>query len=124
MNITLTGDLTITITCPFDGKLATLAEPTRITPPPCAPVVPMPGEPARAVMGRYVAVLRTHERWTQAELGEMLGIKPMTVSRLESGQRPISIDELALIAKTFGLTCAELISVIDTEEERANEHRG
>lgn len=95
MNITLTGDLTITICGPFDGKLATLAEPTRLAPPPCAPVVPMPGESARVVMGRYVAVLRTHERWTQAELGEMLGMKPMTVSRLESGQRPISIDELS-----------------------------
>ena len=116
MNITLTGDLTITIIGADGHSLGTLAEPTRITPPPCAPVVPMPGEPARAVMGRYVTVLRTHERWTQAELGEMLGMKPMTVSRLESGQRPISIDELALIAKTFGLTCAELISVIDTEE--------
>ena len=124
MNITLTGDLTITIIGADGHSLGTLADPTRLTSPPCAPVDAMPGEPARVVMGRYVAVLRTHERWTQAELGEMLGMKPMTVSRLESGQRQISIDELALIAKTFGLTCAELISVIDTEEERANEHRG
>ena len=112
--ITLTGNITITIIGADGHNLGSALIPTNARK--CAPVTAMPEEPPRAVIGRYITVLRTNQRWTQAELGEMLGMKPMTVSRLESGQRPISIDELALIAKTFGLTCAELISVIDTEE--------
>ena len=111
--ITLTGDLTITITCPFDGKLATLAEPTRLAPPPCAPVDAMPGESAGVVFGRHIRSLRAEKGWTQADLAERLGTSHQTVARSEAGLRTVGIEELLTLARTFGITMAEFVAPLD-----------
>lgn len=111
MNITLTGDLTITIVGPFDGKLATLAEPTRLTPAP--PMVPMPGEPLAATLGRRIRSLRAEKGWTQADLAERIGTSHQTVARSEAGLRTVGIEELLMLAGTFGITIAELVAPLD-----------
>lgn len=117
MNTTLAGDLTITIVGPFAGKLATLAEPARPTPPPCAPVVPMPGEPLAATLGRRIRSLRAEKGWTQADLAERIGTSHQTVARSEAGLRTVGIEELLMLAGTFGITMAEFVAPLDAIEE-------
>lgn len=36
-------------------------------------------------MGEFLATLRKEKKWTQAELGEKLGVTNKTVSRWETG---------------------------------------
>ena len=117
--ITLTGDLTITIIGADGHNLGAASTPTNTRK--CAPPSTSTGELASVIFGRRLKELRQRAHISQAKLAELMteqgqAMSQVTVGRLEAARRPVNIDELALIAKTFGLTCAELISVIDTEE--------
>ena len=110
--ITLTGDLTITIVSPFDGKLATLAEPTRLTPPPCTQE-----QDPRLWLGARIRSLRAERDWTQAELAGRLGMSHQTVARSEAGLRAVGIEELVALARAFDISVAELVAPLDREEK-------
>lgn len=117
--ITLTGNITITIIGADGHNLGAALIPTNTRK--CAPPSTSTGELASVIFGRRLKELRQQAHISQAKLAELMteqgqAMSQVTVGRLEAARRPVNIDELALIAKTFGLTCAELISVIDTEE--------
>jgi transcriptional regulator with XRE-family HTH domain len=55
-------------------------------------------------LGRRVASQRALKDWTQAELGEALGITPTQVWRIENGQSNASVATLRKLASLFGVT--------------------
>lgn len=74
-------------------------------------------------IGRRLSQLRTAQGWTQARLAEALHLPPSSVSRIENGQRAISIEQLLRAAQALGVAPAEILggsvpkrSVAPTEE--------
>ncbi len=67
-------------------------------------------------VGERVAKVRTAMKMTQAELArgmsERLGkeVRPLTVTRLEGGKRPIVVDELRAAAETLRVSVADLMN--------------
>lgn len=64
----------------------------------------------RAV-GRRVAQARAKRGWTQEKLAEVIGIEPVSLSRLETGDRALSLTTLGLIADALDLGLGNLIGV-------------
>lgn len=62
----------------------------------------------RAV-GRRVAQARTDRGYTQEQLAEAIGIEPVSLSRLETGDRALSLSTLALIADALDLGLGHLL---------------
>ncbi len=62
-----------------------------------------------AIAGRNVRVLRVRAGWTQADLGKLVGLSVSRVSRMESGERLFSDEELTLLADFFRVTAADLL---------------
>ncbi len=64
----------------------------------------------------FVAELRQRAELTQEELAEALGIRQSTISRIESGSRGLSLQELGSYADYFGISVEEILR---KEEEGA-----
>ena len=64
----------------------------------------------RAV-GRRVAQARMDRGFTQEQLSEVIGIEPVSLSRLETGDRALSLTTLALIADALDLGLGHLVGV-------------
>lgn len=70
-------------------------------------------------VGERVAKVRTAMKMTQAELArgmsERLGkeVRPLTVTRLEGGKRPIAVDELKAAAQTLRVSVTDLLDTDD-----------
>ncbi len=62
------------------------------------------------VTGATIKQLRENKRLTQAELADMLHVSDKTVSKWENGKGYPDISLLEPIAKTFGISVAELLS--------------
>lgn len=62
----------------------------------------------RAV-GRRVAQARTDRGYTQEQLAESIGIEPVSLSRLETGDRALSLTTLGLIAEALDLGLGHLL---------------
>lgn len=69
----------------------------------------------RELVGQRVSELRKRAGWTQAELAEKtaerLGkdMSTLTVTRIESGSRPTSVDELVALAEVFSVPAQDLL---------------
>jgi len=50
-------------------------------------------------LGKSLKKLRKREKWTQAELGEILGLHQSAVSRLELGLQALNLTHLSAIAR-------------------------
>ncbi len=70
-------------------------------------------------VGERIAALRTQLKMTQAELADEMSvrlgkeIRPLTVTRLEGGKRPIGVDELIAVAAALHIPAADLIGPSD-----------
>lgn len=67
-----------------------------------------------ALVGVQVRRLRTERGWSQAQLGQKLSpygfdLTQTTVAKLELGQRPLRLNEVAAIAHLFGVTVPDLL---------------
>jgi transcriptional regulator with XRE-family HTH domain len=62
-------------------------------------------------VGRRVAEVRRARGWTQERLAEALGVGPVTLSRLETGHRALSLSTLAGIAGALEVTLGDLLDV-------------
>ena len=60
--------------------------------------------------GENIARLRKEKGWTQAELGEKLGVSNQAVSKWESGMTMPDVTLLPTLADTFGIYIDELFS--------------
>jgi len=61
-------------------------------------------------MGMFLAELRKEHNFTQAELGERLGVSNKTISRWETGTYMPPVEMLAELSEIYGLTINELVS--------------
>jgi transcriptional regulator with XRE-family HTH domain len=74
----------------------------------------LPQEPS----GDLVAAARNRQGWSQAELASVLGVHQTSVSRLESGARNASYDELLIIAAALGMPVERLLGDAASEVRR------
>ncbi len=68
------------------------------------------GEDIRIRFGRKVRKLRLQHGWTQVDMAEKLGLDRSYLADVERGNRNISILNLDVIAKGFGLSLSRLFS--------------
>ena len=62
-------------------------------------------------VGRRVGQVRRDRGWTQEALAEAVGIEPVTLSRLETGDRALSLTMLAEIAEILGVGLGDVVDV-------------
>ncbi len=62
-------------------------------------------------VGRRVAQARADRGWTQEQLAEVIGIESVSLSRLETGDRALSLTTLGLIADALDLGLGTLVGV-------------
>ena len=62
-------------------------------------------------IGRRVAQARKDRGWTQEQLAEAVGIEPVTLSRLETGDRALSLSTLSNISKVLDMGIGDLLDV-------------
>lgn len=69
-------------------------------------------------MGNFLAELRKEHKYTQAELGEKLGVTNKTISRWETGNYMPPVEMLEELSNMYGMTINELLSgkKLSTEE--------
>jgi transcriptional regulator with XRE-family HTH domain len=60
-------------------------------------------------IGQRVAKARKDRGWTQEALAEAVGIEPVSLSRLETGDRALSLSTLAHIANAVGVGLGDLL---------------
>ena len=61
--------------------------------------------------------LRKARGWTLDEMARRCLLNPSTLSRIETGQRRIALDQLAPIARALGSSIDELLATTDDEDE-------
>jgi len=69
-------------------------------------------EDIRIRFGRRLRKLRTQRRWTQVQMAEKLGLDRSYVADVERGKRNISLVNLEIIARGFGLSLSRLLTKI------------
>lgn len=62
-------------------------------------------------VGSRVGQARRDRGWTQEALAEAIGIEPVTLSRLETGDRALSLTMLAKSAAVLGIGLGDLLDV-------------
>lgn len=67
-------------------------------------------------LGGRVRALRSERSWDQEPLAEALDLQQSDISKIENGTRKISSVELVKLARLFGITAEELITVPDETE--------
>jgi transcriptional regulator with XRE-family HTH domain len=60
-------------------------------------------------LGERIRVLRTAAECRQSELAALLGVDPSAISRIESGDRALSVGELGLLADYFQVSTERLL---------------
>ena len=62
-------------------------------------------------VGRRLARIRKDRGWTQEQLADKIGIAPVTLSRLETGARAMSLSSLSVIAKQLDVELGDVLDV-------------
>ena len=62
-------------------------------------------------VGQRVSRARRDRGWSQELLAEAIGIQPTTLSRLETGDRAVSLSTLGRIAEALGVGLGDLLDV-------------
>ena len=64
----------------------------------------------RQIIGDNIRFLRKKAILSQSELGEMIGVTGMTISRIESGRGKINMDYLILIAEKLHVRVEDILT--------------
>ncbi|HEV2492295.1 MAG TPA: helix-turn-helix transcriptional regulator [Terriglobia bacterium] len=70
------------------------------------------GEDVRVRFGHRLQKLRRQHGWTQVQLAERLGLDRSYLADVERGKRNISIVNLEIIARGFGLSLSRLLITV------------
>ena len=62
-------------------------------------------------VGKRVAHVRKDRGWTQEQLAEAIGIEAVSLSRLETGDRALSLSTLARISDALNVELGDLLDV-------------
>jgi transcriptional regulator with XRE-family HTH domain len=79
---------------------------------------PVMVESTLAAVGPRLKALRVQKGLTLAELSELTGISPSTLSRLESGGRRPTLELLLPLARTYGVPLDQMVGAPDTGDPR------
>lgn len=60
-------------------------------------------------VGQNIRELRQSKGLTQAQLAEAIGVSPTFISRVERGEKSMSLQKLQCVAKYFRVSCDALI---------------
>ena len=55
---------------------------------------------------------------TQEELAAKVNINPSAITRIENGQRMMSIQTLTAVAKALGVSCDSLLQTVENSSQR------
>lgn len=80
----------------------------------------MKNEDLNAIVGRNLSRLRKTAGMTQAQLSERVGISAAFLSRVECGNKMVSVDVLNSLAEVLGVSCDALLREETTSTEIAN----
>jgi len=69
-------------------------------------------EDIRIRVGRRLQKLRKQRGWTQVQMAEQFGLDRSYLADVEQGKRNISIVNLEVIARGFGLTLSRLLTKV------------
>jgi len=69
-------------------------------------------EDIRVRIGRRLKKLRKKRGWTQVQMAEQFGLDRSYLADVEHGKRNISIVNLEIIARGFGLTLSRLLTKV------------
>lgn len=58
-------------------------------------------------VGRRIRSLRNDAEWTQEELAARTGLHRTYIGKLERGESGVTIDSVAILCRSFGVTLAE-----------------
>ena len=72
------------------------------------------------MLGEKIKIYRENKNMTQNEIAEILGVKPATVSKYESGTLEPNIESLKKLAEIFNVSIDELIKEDDFDISRIN----
>lgn len=72
-------------------------------------------------MGRFLSELRKNHNFTQAELGEKLGVTNKTISRWETGTYMPPVEMLEELSNMYGLSINEILSGKKLSDEEYKE---
>jgi|GEM_PF-261883 len=62
-------------------------------------------------IGQRVGQARRDRGWTQEQLGEAIGLEAVSLSRLETADRALSVSTLAAVATALGVGLGDLLDV-------------
>lgn len=62
-------------------------------------------------IGQRVSQARKDRGWTQEQLSEAIEIEPVSLSRLETGHRALSVSTLSRISDALGIGLGDLLDV-------------
>jgi transcriptional regulator with XRE-family HTH domain len=77
------------------------------------------GNRVLARFGTRVRDLRKAKGFSQEVFAEQCGLDRTYIGGVERGERNLSLENIALIAKALGLTISELVQGIDTADKNA-----
>jgi len=69
-------------------------------------------EDIRVRVGRRLRKLREKHGWTQVQMAERLGLDRSYLADVERGKRNVSIVNLEVISKGFGVSLSRLLSKV------------
>ncbi len=72
------------------------------------------------MLGEKIKIYRENKNMTQNEIAEILGVKPATVSKYESGTLEPNIESLKRLAEIFNVSIDELIKEDDFDISKIN----
>lgn len=60
-------------------------------------------EENRKKIGSQILDIRTEQGWTQEQLGEMCGVKAVTIDKIEQGRFNVSLDVIGKVCDVLGV---------------------
>jgi transcriptional regulator with XRE-family HTH domain len=74
----------------------------------------------RTAVAAKVRELRKARRWTQAELGERLGLSQARLSEIEGGDGSFTAEQLLTVLALFNVSLSEFVPEVDVEDDLHN----
>jgi len=71
------------------------------------------------IIANNVRAERARRRWSQTQLGELIGAPRSSVGDLESGRHKATGDDMVALCRAFDITLAKLMDVADADDLRA-----
>lgn len=81
------------------------------------------GEDVDGLVRQRIKGLRVARGWSLDDLAARCYLSPSTLSRLETGNRRIALDQLTAIARALGATLDQLVESVDDEDVVIRPHR-